>query len=122
MLPSRRVPRASIASNHHDTEEISKNESERKTLSRAENATGVVLGNVAAKEIATSSKLRATSSPGSLPLGLLGQTVGSFRITRVLGDGSVGTVYLGEHPRVGSKVAIKVLHEAFRDSSHVVAR
>jgi serine/threonine-protein kinase len=53
---------------------------------------------------------------------LVGQTVGSYRVTRVLGEGGVGIVYLGEHPRVGSRVAIKVLHEGFRDSSEMVQR
>src|SRR5688572_11970055 len=41
---------------------------------------------------------------------LVGQIVGSYRVTRLLGEGGVGAVYLGEHPVVQSRVAIKVLH------------
>lgn len=41
---------------------------------------------------------------------LLGAAVGRYRITRILGRGGIGTVYLGEHPEIGARVAIKVLH------------
>ena len=50
------------------------------------------------------------ASPGApLPRELVGQTIGSYRVTGLLGAGGVGSVYLGEHPVIGSKVAIKVL-------------
>src|SRR5262245_2054738 len=43
---------------------------------------------------------------------LLGQKVGSWRIARLLGQGGMGRVYLAVQPRIGSRVAIKVLsHE-----------
>ena len=45
---------------------------------------------------------------------LLGQAVGSYRIAALLGAGGMGRVYLGVHPTIGSRVAIKVLS---RDSS-----
>ena len=48
--------------------------------------------------------------------------VGSFRIQRLLGRGGMGTVYLGEHPIIGSKVAIKFLHESMSASPELVGR
>jgi serine/threonine-protein kinase len=53
---------------------------------------------------------------------LMGQTVGSFRVVRLLGRGGMGTVYLAEHPVIGSKVAIKFLHEAMATSAELVGR
>jgi serine/threonine-protein kinase len=53
---------------------------------------------------------------------LLGARVGSFQIVRMLGRGGMGTVYLGEHPVIGSRVAIKFLHEAMARDPGVVAR
>jgi serine/threonine-protein kinase len=41
---------------------------------------------------------------------LIGTTVGNFRIVRMLGKGGMGTVYLGEHLIIGSRVAVKFLH------------
>jgi serine/threonine-protein kinase len=78
-----------------------------------------VLDEVALRETAAWAKRRRASTETA---SLVGQTVGSYRITRVLGEGGVGIVYLGEHPRVGSRVAIKVLHEDFLDSQEMVAR
>lgn len=40
---------------------------------------------------------------------LLGQTVGSYRIVRLIGQGGMGVVYLAVQPNIGSRVAIKVL-------------
>jgi len=40
---------------------------------------------------------------------LLGETVGSYRIAALIGAGGMGRVYLGVHPNIGSRVAIKVL-------------
>ncbi|HSN90163.1 MAG TPA: protein kinase [Anaeromyxobacteraceae bacterium] len=53
---------------------------------------------------------------------LVGATVGSFRIVRMLGRGGMGTVYLGEHPAIGSRVAIKFLHDAMSADREVVRR
>lgn len=39
----------------------------------------------------------------------LGEVIGSYRITRLLGQGGMGRVYLGVHPSIQSRVAIKVL-------------
>src|SRR4051794_788113 len=43
---------------------------------------------------------------------LIGASVGSYRIARQLGRGGMGAVYLGEHPLIGSRVAIKFLHDS----------
>src|SRR6187401_1020384 len=40
---------------------------------------------------------------------LVGRTVGSYRIARLLGRGGMGAVYLGVHPGIASRVAIKVI-------------
>jgi serine/threonine-protein kinase len=53
---------------------------------------------------------------------LIGTQVGSFRVVRLLGRGGMGTVYLAEHPAIGSKVAVKFLHESLSENPQVVAR
>ena len=53
---------------------------------------------------------------------LIGTEVGSFKITAALGVGGMGAVYLGVHPLIGKRVAIKVLHAEFADKQDVVGR
>ena len=43
---------------------------------------------------------------------LIDQEVGHYRLVERLGAGGMGAVFLGEHPTVESRVAIKILHEA----------
>lgn len=40
----------------------------------------------------------------------IGQHLGNYRLTRLLGEGGFAEVYLGEHTLLGTTVAIKVLH------------
>ncbi|MBU1238872.1 serine/threonine protein kinase [Myxococcota bacterium] len=40
---------------------------------------------------------------------LIGETIGHYEITAYIGKGSMGEVYLGIHPKIGRKVAVKVL-------------
>src|SRR5262245_47242889 len=53
---------------------------------------------------------------------LIGQTIGNYRVTHKLGEGGMGSVYLAEHPHIGKKVALKVLHAEFASNQDVVAR
>ncbi|WP_224243438.1 serine/threonine protein kinase [Hyalangium gracile] len=53
---------------------------------------------------------------------LLGAEIGSFRLMRKLGGGGMGTVYLGEHMLIGSKVAVKFLHDHFASDEALIQR
>ncbi len=53
---------------------------------------------------------------------LVGRTIGSYRITRKLGEGGFGAVYLGRHPEIESRVAIKVLRPEFVKDTEMVER
>ena len=53
---------------------------------------------------------------------LIGQTIGNYLVTQKLGEGGMGAVYLAEHPAIGKKVALKVLHSEFSNNQEVTAR
>jgi eukaryotic-like serine/threonine-protein kinase len=53
---------------------------------------------------------------------LAGQTIGNYKVVRQIGEGGMGVVYLAEHPVIGRKVAIKLLHTSFAKDSETVAR
>jgi serine/threonine-protein kinase len=53
---------------------------------------------------------------------LLGVRVGNYQLERLLGEGGMGAVYLGQHPLIGKQVAIKVLHNHLSQEEEVVAR
>src|SRR5262249_47415028 len=53
---------------------------------------------------------------------LVGVQLGPYLLTKILGSGGMGTVYLGEHNLIGSKVAIKVLHPRHCRDDVVVRR
>jgi putative nucleotidyltransferase with HDIG domain len=53
---------------------------------------------------------------------LLGQTLGSFRILSLLGEGGMGRVYLAEHVLIGRRAAIKVLAAEIADKEELVSR
>jgi serine/threonine-protein kinase len=48
--------------------------------------------------------------------------VGTYRVVNKLGEGGMGTVYLGEHTLLGRPAAIKVLQPSLSTSEEVVAR
>ncbi|MFH2007538.1 MAG: serine/threonine-protein kinase [bacterium] len=53
---------------------------------------------------------------------LLGTTIGNYRVLSLLGAGAMGEVYLGEHPQIGRKVAIKVLVAALSANPDISQR
>jgi serine/threonine protein kinase len=53
---------------------------------------------------------------------LVGAQLGSFRLVRLLGQGGMGSVYLGEHAAIGSRVAVKLLHRHLASDPQLVAR
>jgi serine/threonine protein kinase len=53
---------------------------------------------------------------------LLGQTVGAYRVARLIGVGGMGRVYKAVHPQIGSRVAIKVLSRECADRRDLVER
>ena len=60
----------------------------------------------------------------------VGQQLGNYRLTRLLGHGGFAEVYLGEHLHLGTQAAIKVLNvqlagvelARFRDEARIIAR
>jgi tRNA A-37 threonylcarbamoyl transferase component Bud32 len=52
----------------------------------------------------------------------VGQVIGNYRITAKLGEGGMGVVYLGEHPVIGKKVAMKAIHPELARNPEVVSR
>ena len=53
---------------------------------------------------------------------LVGKQIGNYVVQRVLGRGGMGVVYLAEHPDIGRKVAVKVLHEELAINEQMVQR
>jgi tRNA A-37 threonylcarbamoyl transferase component Bud32 len=52
----------------------------------------------------------------------IGQVIGNYKITAKLGEGGMGVVYLGEHPVIGKKVAMKAIHPELARNPEVVSR
>ena len=53
---------------------------------------------------------------------MLGTTVGTYRITGVVGRGGIGTVYAAEHTLLGRPVAVKVLLPEYSQNQDLVTR
>jgi serine/threonine-protein kinase len=53
---------------------------------------------------------------------MIGTTLGSYRILRVLGEGGMGVVYLGEHVLLDRQVAVKVLLSSLSSNEAIVKR
>jgi serine/threonine-protein kinase len=51
-----------------------------------------------------------------------GQTIGGYRILAKIGTGGMGAVYMAEHPQLGQKVALKVIHHELASNREVVQR
>ena len=63
-------------------------------------------------------------SLGTLPVvdELVGRVVGSYTVVKQLGKGGMGAVYMGVHPVIGSRVAIKFLHPEYAHDEKIVDR
>jgi eukaryotic-like serine/threonine-protein kinase len=53
---------------------------------------------------------------------MIGTTVGNYRITRLLGEGGMGVVYEAEHPALGRRAAVKILHPELAQQGEMVNR
>jgi serine/threonine protein kinase len=53
---------------------------------------------------------------------LIGRIIGSYKVIKQLGKGGMGAVYMGQHPVIGSKVAIKFLHAQYAHEDKIVDR
>jgi serine/threonine-protein kinase len=53
---------------------------------------------------------------------LINQTIGNYRVVKLLGEGGMGVVYLAQHPVIGRKVAIKLLHAVLARDQDIVSR
>src|SRR6478736_5139762 len=55
-------------------------------------------------------------------MSLIGKSIGNYQIKAKLGEGGMGTVYVGEHPLIGKRVAVKVLLEELASKEDIVSR
>ncbi|MFN0246349.1 MAG: serine/threonine-protein kinase [Kofleriaceae bacterium] len=51
-----------------------------------------------------------------------GANIGNYRVLQKIGTGGMGAVYLAEHPLIGKKVALKVIHKELSTNREVVQR
>src|SRR5437660_12281834 len=52
----------------------------------------------------------------------IGSTVGNYLVTKKLGSGAMGSVFLAEHPTIGKKVALKVIHAELAENEEMLSR
>src|SRR5262249_28815123 len=53
---------------------------------------------------------------------VIGETLGSYKITRLIGKGGFGVVYAAEHSLMGRKAAVKLLRPAYSEDKEIVQR
>ena len=53
---------------------------------------------------------------------MIGEIVNNYRVTALIGEGGMGSVYLAEHPFMGRKAAIKVLRREYAEDVGLVER
>lgn len=67
--------------------------------------------------------MTAQPAPSSVaPHPLIGQTIGKYRIARLIGSGGMGAVFEANHESINQRVAIKVLHTKLTADPEAVAR
>jgi serine/threonine-protein kinase len=64
----------------------------------------------------------ATLEPAARVDSRIGTVIGNHRLVDVLGTGGMGAVYLAEHVYIGTRAAIKILHEQYAAESDAIAR
>jgi eukaryotic-like serine/threonine-protein kinase len=53
---------------------------------------------------------------------MIGEQFGNYRAVSLLGEGGMGAVYLAEHPGIGRRVAVKVLHRNYIRDENLLGR
>jgi serine/threonine-protein kinase len=53
---------------------------------------------------------------------MIGEQFGNYRAISLLGEGGMGAVYLAEHPTIGRRVAVKVLHRNYIRDENLLGR
>ena len=53
---------------------------------------------------------------------MIGEQFGNYRAISLLGEGGMGAVYLAEHPAIGRRVAVKVLHKNYIRDENLLTR
>jgi tRNA A-37 threonylcarbamoyl transferase component Bud32 len=53
---------------------------------------------------------------------MIGEQFGNYRAVSLLGEGGMGAVYLAEHPAIGRRVAVKVLHKNYIRDENLLGR
>ncbi|HEU0034497.1 MAG TPA: protein kinase, partial [Kofleriaceae bacterium] len=53
---------------------------------------------------------------------MIGESIGNYVVRQKLGEGGMGDVYMGEHPQIGKKVALKLLHAELTENQEIATR
>src|SRR5204862_160219 len=53
---------------------------------------------------------------------MIGEQFGNYKSISLLGEGGMGAVYLAEHPGIGRRVAVKVLHREYTTDEQLLGR
>ncbi|HEX4382732.1 MAG TPA: serine/threonine-protein kinase, partial [Myxococcales bacterium] len=52
----------------------------------------------------------------------VGSTVGNYQVQQKVGEGAMGSVYAAHHPRIGKRVALKVIHPELASNEEMLFR
>lgn len=66
--------------------------------------------------------MSAQTEPKADPSPLIGQSIGKYRIIKLLGQGGMGAVFEAQHETINQRVAIKVLHPKLTSDETSVQR